>query len=303
MTTLYWQVYKNLEREFLLLADIIHIDDNQLSVYSMKIADLLIRSVIEIEALAKELYLTNGGAVVPDEEMYFDTVCMKHLDDMWKLDKKEVLVVTPNLYLEKEDNRLLTPLHKASKRGTSSAKWNRAYQAVKHNRVKDLTKGNIKNLLDSLAALYLLNLYYKDTQIQNVVQGKEKDVDSSFGSDLFAIKIHQPGGLSTDGAYAKKADYDSCVYICDFEVKSTERALEALRALNKYTNDAMLPILVNKIKQKVAEGMNVTQELVDAERINAIKEVFPIKDNKLLKLVNDNLGKYMYNIVLNKQQY
>ena len=42
MTILYWQVYKNLEKEFLGLADVIHVDDKQLEVYSMKIADLLI---------------------------------------------------------------------------------------------------------------------------------------------------------------------------------------------------------------------------------------------------------------------
>ena len=41
---LYWNVYKSLERELLALAEIIHIDDKQLDVYSMKIADLLIRT-------------------------------------------------------------------------------------------------------------------------------------------------------------------------------------------------------------------------------------------------------------------
>ena len=63
MTILYWQVYKNLEKEFFGLADVIHVDDKQLEVYSMKIADLLIRTVVEIEAIAKELYLSNGGVM------------------------------------------------------------------------------------------------------------------------------------------------------------------------------------------------------------------------------------------------
>ena len=142
MTTLYWQVYKNLEREFLALADTIHINDSQQEVYSMKIADLLIRTVIEIEAIAKELYLANGGAVVPDEEMYFDTVCMNHLNTLWNLDAKVVMVVSPNIYFEKDENKILRPLHKAHKRGTSSSDWNKAYQAVKHNRVKELANGS-----------------------------------------------------------------------------------------------------------------------------------------------------------------
>ena len=100
MTQLYWQVYLNLERELLGLADAIFINDEQQNVYSMRIADLLIRTVIEIEALAKELYLTNGGAVVQDDEMYFDTVCMAHLDGLWNLDKKVVQVVSPSIYFE-----------------------------------------------------------------------------------------------------------------------------------------------------------------------------------------------------------
>lgn len=99
MTQLYWQVYLNLEREFLELSDTIYINDEQQNVYSMKIADMLIRAVIEIEALSKELYLTNGGAVIPEEEMYFDTVCMAYLDGLWKLDKKVVQVVSPIIYV------------------------------------------------------------------------------------------------------------------------------------------------------------------------------------------------------------
>lgn len=115
MMPLYWQVYLNLEREFLGLTDSIYVNDDQQDVFSVRIADLLIRTVIEIEALAKELYLSNGGVVLPDDEMYFDTVCMAHLNGLWNLDEKVVLVVSPNIYFEKDENKFLHPLHKASK--------------------------------------------------------------------------------------------------------------------------------------------------------------------------------------------
>ena len=303
MTTLYWQVYKNLEREFLQVADVVHVDDTQLGVYSMKIADLLTRTVVEIEAISKELYLSNGGAVVPDDEMYFDTVCMKHLDELWKLDKKVVLVVSPSIYIEDKSNRVLRPLHKASKRGTSSASWNRAYQAVKHNRVKELSKGNISNLLQALAALYVLNLYYKDTQLQNVSQTEENNVDCSFGSELFAIKLHVPDGLTYDGTYRKTDGYDECVYICEFEPESMSRSLEALRALNDYTNTATQSILETKINERLAQGLEVTDEWARSVRIEAMNDIYPIKDYRVLKLVNENLGAFKYDIVLNKQQH
>ena len=45
---LYWPVYMNLEKEFLELAEYIHFSDDQISTYSMHIADLIIRCAIEI---------------------------------------------------------------------------------------------------------------------------------------------------------------------------------------------------------------------------------------------------------------
>ncbi len=46
MTQLYWQVYLDLERELFGLAETIYINDEQQDVYSLRIADLLIRTVL-----------------------------------------------------------------------------------------------------------------------------------------------------------------------------------------------------------------------------------------------------------------
>ena len=64
---LYWPVYKNLEKEFLKLADYIHFSDEQLGTYSMFIADLIVRCSVEIEALSKELYCMLGGNMSPTD--------------------------------------------------------------------------------------------------------------------------------------------------------------------------------------------------------------------------------------------
>lgn len=84
---LYWNVYKSLERELLSLAEIIHIDDSQLDVYSMKIADLLIRTTVEIESISKELYFREGGTKPDDKDLYFDTDCLALLESKWSLSK------------------------------------------------------------------------------------------------------------------------------------------------------------------------------------------------------------------------
>lgn len=303
MTQLYWQVYLNLERELLALADTIYIDDKQQEVYSMRIADLLIRTVIEIEALAKELYLNNGGAVVPNDEMYFDTVCMAYLDGLWKLDKKVVQVVSPNIYLEKNENKNLSPLHKASKRGSSSADWNKAYQAVKHNRVKELSKGSLKNLLHALAALYVLNLYYRDEKYSKLSHSDKSNVSGNFGSSLFAVKIHKENELKADGSYTKHADYDECVYIEDHEPNSKKAVLEVIAKLNEYERTATIAEIEKQAKEKISRGEHITQEWVNSIKSNITSKIFPIKDYKLAKQLNDALRQLCFDIVLNKQQY
>ena len=303
MTQLYWQVYLNLERELLGLADTIYIDDVQQDVYSMRIADQLIRTVIEIEALAKELYLTNGGADVPDEEMFFDTVCMAYLDGLWNLERKIVQVVSPNIYFEKDENRILRPLHKASKRGTSSADWNKAYQAVKHNRVKELSKGSLKHLLHGMAALYVLNLYYRDEKLTRLTNAEKDSADRSFGSSLFSIKIHKDRGLRADGVFTKGADYDECVYIEDHEVTSKKVAMEAMTKMNNYVRIATFSELKKLIEEKVSRGEQFTTEWIEEEKTKINSKIFPIRDYALAKQITDGLSQIRYDIVLNKQQY
>lgn len=304
MTQLYWQVYKNLEREFLSLADTIYINDKQQDVYSMRIADLLIKTIIEVEALSKELYLLNGGdAEMADEDMYFDTVCIKYLNDLWNLDAKVVMVVSPDVYFDKEENKVLRPLHNAFKRGKCD--WKKAYQDVKHNRVKKLDRGSIKHLIRGLAALYVLNLYYKDVHYIGLKESVKSEMNLSFGSDLFSVKIHKLSGLMTDGIYPKKPEYEESVYIEDYEAKSKEIALASLQKLNEHIAQGTAEEILRMAKEKLARGEDITEDWVRQARVDTaiVKKVLPIKDYKLAKNIQDGLSGLLYNIVLNKQQY
>ena len=168
---LYWPVYKNLEEEFLKLAGYIHFSDDQLGTYSMFIADLIVRCSVEIEALSKELYRMLGGNMSPTDsqgnarDLYFDTDCLDLLEKTWFLGKKQIAVSALSYYCTKTENKILTPLHKACKRGASGSKWKQAYQAVKHDKRGSLKKASIENLLHAMGALYILNLYYQDEKI------------------------------------------------------------------------------------------------------------------------------------------
>lgn len=111
--------------------------DAQLMTFSPHIADLLIRCCVQIEAISKELYYDNGG-VKPrgDSSIYFDADCLKQIDIKWATHNKRVMVVAPFFNLTKDENRVLRPLKEAHKR--SGTYWEKAYQAVKHDRLASL---------------------------------------------------------------------------------------------------------------------------------------------------------------------
>lgn len=99
----------------------INFNDDQLEVYSVKIAELLIRCSIEIETLSKKLYWDNGGEEVlnnnrNNRHLYFDSDCINHLENLWKLSRKKVFVSAPTFYFENEENNILTPLKKTNRK-------------------------------------------------------------------------------------------------------------------------------------------------------------------------------------------
>ncbi|WGE62734.1 hypothetical protein NYR75_08165 [Actinobacillus equuli subsp. haemolyticus] len=231
---LYWSVYQNLEKELIELSNHIHIDDKQLNIYSMKIAELLIRTVVEVESLAKELYLNNSGHKPDDKELYFDTDCLALLKEKWKLDLKKVQVVSSNFYFDKDENRILTPLRKAHKRGDKSERWLRAYQAIKHNRRISLEKASLQNLIQAMAALYILNIYYKDTEFDLGNDAGGNSFDTSCGSMIFSVFLHSSKGINTESLINKQNNFDECIYLV---VPTQESALPIQDLMKKINND------------------------------------------------------------------
>lgn len=65
--------------------------------------------------------------------------------------------------------------------------WAEAYQAVKHDRFSSLYKGNVKALIWALAALYLLNIYYKNYAL-GIEFNNISDINFSFDSLIFSVR-------------------------------------------------------------------------------------------------------------------
>lgn len=309
MNQIFWNSYRRLEKEVIALSDVIHFSDDQLKVYSSRIADLLVRTAIEVESLAKVLYFDIGGTQPADRDLYFDTDCIKLLEDKWQLSKKTVFVNTPFFYFEKDENQLLKPLHKASKRGSSSSRWQQAYQAVKHDRINNLKCGNIGNLILALSALYILNIYYRDAKFESVVDKDASNIDWGLGSEIFAVKIsRESDGVADDQIYVKKADYDECIYLVKHTDKTAQAFIDVMSGVNKQIRDQTMNDVVQTINAKIKAGvLGSDADAVTAQAHALYKEKNSAAMRRVLAKEGSSIHKALqglrFEAVLNKHQY
>lgn len=237
----FFPVYMNLEKDVINLSRYILFNDRQMDVYSIFIADLIVRCAIEIEAISKELYWETGGEIVYDKngkerDLYFDTDCINHLNTVWGICEKEIAVSCDSFYFEAEENTIIRPLHKANIRGKSI--WNKAYQAVKHDRRSSINRANIRNLIHALGALYVLNLYYLDKNFDLGTTNNPMSVfDSSMGSSIFSAltldaTINIKMGAEHDEDIISEEIKDrqpSAIYILRYKKEHWERINNAIK--------------------------------------------------------------------------
>jgi len=271
---LYWSVYKNLEQELIHLADVIHFDDKQTNVYSIHIADLLIRTAVEIESISKHLYKINGGNMSPTDaqgnarSLYFDSDCIQELDLKWHLTKKVVNVVSSNFYFLKPENLILRPLKNCNKQ--NDGRWKKAYQAVKHDRVGSLNAGNIGNLIKAMAALYLLNIYNMDEKVRDIEIGTT-EIDTNLGSAVFSVNVFKATMLEM----GEHMDDSS---ILQRQNSTPERTIDATVLIDKYTEESF-----RKLHKNYVADMKVTQKNIEeSEEIKAFLADHPDYSDKSL---------------------
>ena len=285
----YWPVYKNLEKEFLMLADYVHFSDDQVKIYSMRIADLIVRCAIEIEALSKELYGLLGGDMSPltedgkKRDLYFDTDCIALLDEKWHICKKEVSVSAINFYFESEIHRVLTPLKKANKRGSSGSKWKQAYQAVKHDRGNSLKMATIENLLNAMAALFVLNVYYRDERIDlGNIKKTETKFDGRLGSNVFCVStcsatvLRMEHNMDDSNICMNAEDLEKAIYITKYDDKSfvamhKDFCLDSEITLQRFYSSVVIQKYLDGHPDEKDKTLN--QICVEAGGLDLLKEI------------------------------
>lgn len=238
---LYWCVYKNLEKEVIALTDVISFDDTQMNVYSIRIAELILRIAAEIESLCKDLYETLA-LPHPNNGFKFDFHCIKAFNERWGIESKVVTIVHPLVRFSQKDIYPFKNATNGTAEKCTSNIWKFANNEVKHNLRNCLKSATIRALVEGMAALYLLNVYSRYQQHPQGLQSRTAAelFDPTLGSDLFKVGVQRVLDVHGDAdrfeMLAVEPDLKSV-----FRIIPTNDALKCMRdLLKRVSSDAII---------------------------------------------------------------
>ena len=170
----YWRYYNILEEDFIKLTRCVRICETNYKTCSDEIIKQFLSVTSEIENIAKEVC----GFNVSDKSKKINHICNKIFDKIENIQSIEIIVKHTN-------NLRIKPFSEWNKSEPGELFWWKGYNEVKHNRLEKYESGNLRNLLNSLAALYFMELYFareigtktEDTDVPNSISKLFEIVD------------------------------------------------------------------------------------------------------------------------------
>lgn len=179
----YWYTYKRIEKEILEISHSIYIDDDQLSVYSNEILDLIVRININIESVYQDIYRKEFQESNDGIGQKINKIVEKFF-----LEDKVIYISNDNFHF-KESTKIITPFKYGKK---DEHNFYSTYNALKHDRSKNIKKANIETLLRSLSAFYILCVIHDDKLIplQNIIHGNKIPKTFTYNSEIITGKVY-----------------------------------------------------------------------------------------------------------------
>lgn len=167
----YWRYYLMLEQRFCETTRYVELTEDNYQTYSLEYVNELQSIGSEIDVLMK--ILCGFGQ---NERKNISDYCPKILEKYPDIIEREVNVETL-------DDPVIPFKGWDKKEAAKSLDWWTAYNDIKHGRVLNIRNASLKNVLDSLAALYILEMYYlKEIAKQN----EELDIPNK-DSEIFSL--------------------------------------------------------------------------------------------------------------------
>lgn len=157
----FWLHYLSLEKSLLEISEYIAITKDNYQCYSFKNMQLFYAVCSEIDSIFKHIRRNLGLEGTGKGNINIeDNITM--LDDSFPVVRDTLVVTNINgCTLETQPfKRLFADYIDKAKAQKKEKSWWQQYNAVKHQRLNNFDKANLKNILESLSALHILNLTY-----------------------------------------------------------------------------------------------------------------------------------------------
>ncbi|MBP6281805.1 MAG: hypothetical protein KA384_07145 [Leptotrichiaceae bacterium] len=144
----FWEYYCILENEFIDLRRYVELSQENFSTYSQEINKQLLSIGVEFENVCRHL----SGKFDKKYNVCDFTTWASEIDggiahvEIKLKSCKELIILKP--FGSWIDGKY------------ANSSWWKAYNLLKHNKIKNYKEGNLKNLTDALAALYFAEMYY-----------------------------------------------------------------------------------------------------------------------------------------------
>jgi hypothetical protein len=194
----YWPIFERLESELCELTFAVAFSDDHLDVYSARLAELLLRTSAECENIGKALCLERHLVPGADVQRFKFPEVGNAITSRIAMHTKELAIIWP--YQSLTATRI-TPFDTWRPTKCTNPAWFDAYNGIKHDRIGNAKKANVKNVIHGLGGLFLLNLWLRDADIAqhsehiNLAQ-RRITAYSQFFSPATFLKLESRDGLS-----------------------------------------------------------------------------------------------------------
>jgi hypothetical protein len=180
---IYWNYFISIEEDLYKLSRYIEFDQNNEKVFSIELVRLLISSSSEFEVVAKEL------CNIKDQN--------KPVINIDKI-RQNIMIFLPDIY----DLEIIVPRFGLNYKplenwnNNKNCDWWKSYNSVKHQRNNNYEKANLKNVINAIGALYIINLFYynslqnKNNTNNTIIKMEETTLDLNPKPCL--IKVNHP---------------------------------------------------------------------------------------------------------------
>lgn len=167
---IFWNYFISIEEDMYKLSRFIEFDKKNESVFSIELARLLMSSSSEFEVVAKELCNIKDPNITINNIDDIRNNLLLFYSDIYNV---EIIVQRFGLHYKPLNNWKMN----------DNSDWWKSYNAVKHHRNNKFEDANLKNVINSIGALYIINILYYNSLLE-----KNENIKISMEETILKLK-------------------------------------------------------------------------------------------------------------------